>query len=67
MLSNQPDAHRQMTDNQLEHELDSFITQQQHLHDTNNAITIHQLTHSASTSETSTHSVNIAPTRAQRF
>ena len=40
-----------MTDNQLEHELDHFITQQQRLLDTSNILAIHQLTHSASTSE----------------
>ena len=65
MLSNQPDAPGPMTDNQLEHKLDNFITEQQHLNDTNNKLTIHQLTHSASTSVSSTDSVPIALTRAR--
>ena len=64
--SNQPDAPIPLTDNQLEHEQNNFIAQQQHFHDTNNAITIHQLTHLASTSESLTYSVHIAPKRAQR-
>ena len=67
MSSNQPDAPSPMTDNQLEHELDIFITQRKHPHDTNNAISIHQLTYSASSIESSIHSVHIAPTRAHRF
>ena len=65
MSSKQPDAASPMTDNQLKLELDNFITQQ-HLHGTNNALTIHQLTHSTSTSKCSTHSVDIAPTKAHR-
>ena len=67
MSSKQPDAASPMTDNQLKHELDIFITQH-HLHGPNNAfaLTIHQLTHSASTSKCSTHSVHIAPTGANR-
>ena len=66
MSTNQPDAPSPMNDNQLEHELDNFITQQQNLHDITNAFTIHQLNHSASTSESSIHSVHIAPTRAHK-
>ena len=66
MSSNQPGAPSPMTDNQLEHEKDNFITQQQHLHDTNNAMIIHQLIHSASTTKSSTQSVHIAPIRAHR-
>ena len=66
MSSTHPDAPSPMTDNQLDLELNNFITQQKHLHNTNNALTTHQLTHSASTSESSTHSVHIASTRAQR-
>ena len=64
--SKQPDAPSLMTDNQLEHELYNIITQQQHLHGTNNALTIHQLTHLVSTSESSTHSFHIARTRVHR-
>ena len=56
---NQLDAASSMTFNQLIHELDNFITQQQQLHDTIIALTIHQLlTHSASTSESSTPSAH---------
>ena len=55
-----------MADNQLDHELEIFITQQQHLHNTTIALTIHQLTLSTSTSESSIHSTNTAPTRAHR-
>ena len=55
-----------MTDNQLGLELDNFITQQQHLYSTNNALTIHQLARSASTSESSSNSAATTLTRAQK-
>ena len=61
MSSTQPDAPSPMTDNQLELELDHFITEQRRLHGMNNAFTIHQLTHLASFSVSSTHSALIAP------
>ena len=40
MSSNQSNAPGPMTNNQLELELDNFITQQQHLHNTNNVLKI---------------------------
>ena len=61
MSSNQPDPPKLMTDNQLDHELDIFITQQQHLHNTTIALTTHQLTQFTSTSESLK-----PPTRAHR-
>ena len=51
LLSNEPDASNPITNDQFEHDLDKFTTNQQKIHDTNNLLTIHQLTHSASTSE----------------
>ena len=66
MSSDLPDATSTMTHNQLEHELDKFITQEYQLHHTNKVLTIHQLTYSASISEPSIHSVHVATTRAHR-
>ena len=66
MSSDQPDPPSPMTDNQLERELDIFLTQQQHHHNTTNALTTHQLLHSASTSESSINSTNTAPTSAHK-
>ena len=56
-----------MTDDQLEYDLNDFIRSQQQLHNTNRQLTIHDLTHSAPPSETSTSSIRNAPTRAQRI
>ena len=53
MSSDQTDPPSTMTDKKLEHELDNFITLQQHIHNTTNTLTIHQLTHSTSISESS--------------
>ena len=62
--SNEPDAPSPIIVDQNERNLDNIKSQQ--IHDTNNSFTIHQLTHSASTSKFSTPSVHIAPTRAQK-
>ena len=48
MSSDQPDPPSPITDKQLEHKLDSFITLQHHLHNTD-TLTLHELTHSITT------------------
>ena len=53
LSSNAPDVPSPITDDQLEHDLDGFFTHQHQIHNTNNWITIHQLTHSASNSKSS--------------
>ena len=53
-------------DEQLEHDLDNFINHQQQIHSTNNSLTIRQLTHSASTYQSSIPPDHFAPTRAKR-
>ena len=54
-----------MTDDQLEHDIDDFIKHKQQNQDTDHQLTIHQVTHSASASKTSTSSICFAPTHAQ--
>ena len=66
LSSKAPDATSQITDDQVEHNLDEFVIHLQQIHNTNNSLTIHQLNHSASISESSIVSVHIAPTRAHR-
>ena len=67
LWSNAPDVPSPIKDDQLELDLDNFIIHQQQIHNTTNSLTIHQLTHSASTSEPSIPSVHVAPTRAQKI
>ena len=66
ICSDQPDPFSPMTDNQLEHELDNFITLQQHIHNTN-TLTIHQPTRSTSASESSIQSAEAEATIALEF
>ena len=65
MTIDQPNPPSPMTDNQLDLESDNFIIQQQHIHNTN-TLSIHHLTHSNSSSESSIQTVNAQPTRAHR-
>ena len=66
LSSKEPDAPSPIEYIQLEHNFDDFINNQQQIHDTNISLTIQQPTHSVTTCESSTPSVYIAPTRAQR-
>ena len=59
LSSNEPDAPSPITGDQLEHDLDNFITNQQEIHDT-----IFSLSFNFRIS--STPSIHIAPTRVQR-
>ena len=67
LFSNAADVPRPINYDQLQHELDDFIKNQKLIHNTSKLLSIHQLTHSASTSESSITSLHITPTRAQRF
>ena len=62
-----PDTPSPTKDDQLEHDFSDFIQHQQQISNTDRQLSIHQLTHSASPSETSTPSIRNTPKRAQRI
>ena len=63
VLNESSDLSIPITDDQLQHDSDVFITHQRQIHNTTNSLNIHQLTHSASTTESFMPSVQIAHTR----
>ena len=67
LSSHAPDAPSPMTDDQLEHDLDDFLKNQQQFHDNNNALIFHPITHSTSTSRSSTSAIRNAPTRTLEY
>ena len=63
LLNKSPDLSSPITDDQLQHDSVVFLPHQPQFHNTTNSLKIHQLTHSASTTEPFMPSVQIAHTR----
>ena len=67
LSSHAPDAPSPMTNDQLEHDLDDILNNQQQFLDNNNPLVFHPITDSTSTSGSSTSAIRNAPTRTLEF